>query len=186
MCGLGGRRLIDVVDHWLQDVSPGAHLQLRAVSDADTVIAGFTFDRAADAATRRYRAANVGFGLSYVLPVVLGLLAPPGTLCLIENPRRICIRAGRRGWRSTREIEIGYVGVHRQLSSRPRSGPRGLPDRRGNRQRTPGRHGVDGYPTRSDEGAQRAFGHFLVIGNGERGSVILLDQNDVASPFSGH
>ena len=50
------------------------------------IIAGFTFDRAGDAATRRYRATNVGFGLSYVLPVVLGLLAPPGTLCLIENP----------------------------------------------------------------------------------------------------
>ena len=84
--GSAGRRLRDVVDHWLQDVSPGAHLQLRAVSDADTVIAGFTFDLAGDAATRRYRATNVGFGLSYVLPVVIGLLAPPGTLCLIENP----------------------------------------------------------------------------------------------------
>lgn len=81
-----GRRLIDVVDHWLQNVSPGAHLQLKAVSDADTVIAAFTFDRAGDAATRRYRATNVGFGLSYVLPVVLALLSEPGTLCLVENP----------------------------------------------------------------------------------------------------
>ena len=79
-------RLIAVVDHWLQDVSPGAHLQLRAVSDADTVIAGFTFDRAGDTALRPYRATNVGFGLSYVLPVVLALLSKPGTLCLIENP----------------------------------------------------------------------------------------------------
>ena len=84
--GSAGRRLIEVVDHWLQDVSPGAHLQLRAVSDADSVIAGFTFERPGDAATRRYRATNVGFGLSYTLPVLLALLAPPGTLCLIENP----------------------------------------------------------------------------------------------------
>ena len=79
--GSSGQRFIDVVDHWLQDVSPGAHLQLRAVFDADAVIAGFTFDRAGDAATRRYRATNVGFGLSYVLPVVLSLLASRGTLC---------------------------------------------------------------------------------------------------------
>ena len=107
--GSAGRRLINVVDHWLQDVSPGAHLQLRAVSDADTVIAGFTFDRAGDAATRRYRATNVGFGLSYVLPVVLSLLALPGTLCLIENPEahlhprgqtklaELAVRAARAG-----------------------------------------------------------------------------------------
>ena len=26
-----------------------------------------------------------GFGLSYVLPVLVGLLEPAGTLCLIEN-----------------------------------------------------------------------------------------------------
>ena len=81
-----GRRLVDVVDHWLQDVSPGAHLGLEAVMAADAVIAGFTFDRPGDVASRRHRATNVGFGLSYVLPVVLALLAPPGALCLVENP----------------------------------------------------------------------------------------------------
>ena len=84
--GAAGDRLIDVVDHWLQHVSPGAHLQLRAVFDVDAVVAEFTFDRVGDATQRRYRATNVGFGLSYVLPVVVGLLAPPGTLCLVENP----------------------------------------------------------------------------------------------------
>ena len=81
-----GHRLADVVDHWLQDVSPGAHLQLEAVRAADAVLAGFTFARPGDVASRRHRATNVGFGLSYVLPVVLALLSEPGTLCLIENP----------------------------------------------------------------------------------------------------
>ena len=81
-----GHRLVDVVDHWLQDVSPGAHLQLEAVLAADAVLAGFAFDRPGDTRSRRHRATNVGFGLSYVLPVVLALLAPPGALCLIENP----------------------------------------------------------------------------------------------------
>ena len=84
--GEGGRRLLDVVDQWLQDVSPGAHPQLGAVMAADAVVAGFSFDRPGDVRTRWYRATNVGFGLSYVLPVVLALLAEPGTLCLIENP----------------------------------------------------------------------------------------------------
>ena len=81
-----GRRLVDVVDHWLQDVSPGAHLQLEAVPAADAVLSGFAFDRPGDVQSRRHRATNVGFGLSYVLPVVLALLAPPGALCLVENP----------------------------------------------------------------------------------------------------
>lgn len=86
-CGdLPGHRLLDAVDHWLQDVSPGAHLQLESVLAADAVIAGFTFDRLGDVATRRHRATNVGFGLSYVLPIVLALLSPRGSLCLIENP----------------------------------------------------------------------------------------------------
>ena len=86
-CGHSERRqLPNVIDDWLQDVSPGAHLQLEAVTSADAVIAGFTFDRPGDVPSRRHRATNVGFGLSYVLPVVLALLSQSGTLCLIENP----------------------------------------------------------------------------------------------------
>ena len=79
-------RVLDIVDHWLQAVTPGVHLQLETIPDADAILAGFSFDRPGDVATRRYRATNVGFGLSYVLPVLTGLLAAPGTLCLIENP----------------------------------------------------------------------------------------------------
>ena len=80
------RRLLDVVDEWLQNICPGSHLQLETIAAADAVIAGFSFDRSGDVATSPYRATNVGFGLSYVLPVILALLAEPRTLCLIENP----------------------------------------------------------------------------------------------------
>ena len=80
------RRLDDLVDLWLQDVSPGAHLRMEEVADADAIIAGFSFDRRGDVASRRYRATNVGFGLSYTLPVIIALLSHPGALCLIENP----------------------------------------------------------------------------------------------------
>ena len=82
----GHRRLDDLVDRWLQDVSPGAHLRMEEVADADAIIAGFSFDRRGDVASRRYRATNVGFGLSYTLPVIIALLSHPGALCLIENP----------------------------------------------------------------------------------------------------
>ena len=86
-CGVSGRRqLLSVVDDWLQDVSPGAHLELEAITPADALIVGFKFERPGDVESRRHRATNVGFGLSYVLPVILALLSDPGTLCLIENP----------------------------------------------------------------------------------------------------
>ena len=82
----GRRQLLSVVDDWLQEVSPGAHLELETIAAADALVAGFTFDRPGDVASRRHRATNVGFGLSYVLPVVVALLSAGGTLCLIENP----------------------------------------------------------------------------------------------------
>ena len=86
-CAIGERRrLLDAVDQWLQEVHPGVHLELEEVPAADAILPGFAFDRLGDVATRPYRATNVGFGLSYVLPVILALLAQPGTLCMIENP----------------------------------------------------------------------------------------------------
>ena len=99
----------DLVDLWLQQVSPGAHLDLEEVAAADSVIAGFSFDRPGDVPSRSYRATNVGFGLSYTLPVIVALLAPAGALCLIENPEshlhpkgqtklaELAVRASRAG-----------------------------------------------------------------------------------------
>lgn len=81
-----GERLSDALEYWLQEVTPGVHLDYEVVRDADALIAGYSFDRPGDVPTRRYRATNVGFGLSYVLPVLAGLLVPRGNLCLIENP----------------------------------------------------------------------------------------------------
>ena len=80
-------RLLEVVDYWLQEITPGTHLQSKInLPNADALVARFEFDKLGDRGTNRYRTTNVGFGLSYVLPVLAGLLAPPGVLCLIENP----------------------------------------------------------------------------------------------------
>lgn len=82
----GSHRLLEVLEYWLQQVTPGAHLDFDVVQDADALIAGFSFDRRGDVRTRRYRMTNVGFGLAYVLPVLTALLERKGRLCLIENP----------------------------------------------------------------------------------------------------
>lgn len=73
-----GRRLLDVVDRWLQEITPGVHVGLEETQAADAVIAGFSFDHPGDVASRQCRATNVGFGLSYTLSVVMALLAPAG------------------------------------------------------------------------------------------------------------
>ena len=84
--GCESRRLVDGIERWLAEVSPGAHLRLESIPDADALVAGFTFDRKGDVETQRFRATNVGFGLSYVLPLLVAMFAPKGSLCLIENP----------------------------------------------------------------------------------------------------
>lgn len=83
---VSSRRIGDIVDYWLNEVTPGSHLDLSGISNADAILAEYSFERPDDVRSRGYRAINVGFGLSYILPVVAALLAPPGSLCLIENP----------------------------------------------------------------------------------------------------
>ena len=66
----------DVLDYWLRQIMPIASRRTGRIRAAEAPTGG----------ARRYRAADAGFGLSYVAPTVAALLAPPGTLCLIENP----------------------------------------------------------------------------------------------------
>ena len=84
--GMPNRQFLSVVEHWLQEVSPGVHLDLESIRNADALIGRFSFDRTGDVATRPFRSTNVGYGLSYILPVITAMLTPPSTLCLVENP----------------------------------------------------------------------------------------------------
>ncbi|MFH0270563.1 DUF3696 domain-containing protein [Vibrio jasicida] len=66
---------------WMREISPGAFVKSDAIIHANISTNQFVFDG------HTYRAVNVGFGLSYVLPVVLALImARPGGLVIIENP----------------------------------------------------------------------------------------------------
>jgi predicted ATPase len=80
-------RLLDQVEAWLQEISPGAHLDVVAIRNADAALAGYRFDRQGDVLSRTFRSTNVGFGLSYALPVIVALLvAPRDSMVIIENP----------------------------------------------------------------------------------------------------
>lgn len=85
---VGTPRLSDQVSGWLQELSPGVRISASRLDATDLVSLRFQYasiEIGHDSTFRR--PANVGFGLTYSLPVVTALLAsPPGTLLMLENP----------------------------------------------------------------------------------------------------
>ena len=80
--------LLDQVTAWMGDISPGSVIRVEGYGDMDLMRLAFGFERADTAGDVRYhRSTNVGFGLTYTLPVLLALLSSPaGALVLLENP----------------------------------------------------------------------------------------------------
>ncbi|MCO7272099.1 AAA family ATPase [Cellulosimicrobium cellulans] len=84
--GAGSHRLLAQVEAWLGEVCPGVRLSADAIDQTDLVRLGFRFSTSLGASNAR-RPTNVGFGLTYVLPVIIACLtARPGALVLLENP----------------------------------------------------------------------------------------------------
>ena len=79
--------LLSQINAWLKVVSPGVELKITPMPKADVALAGFAFSRQRDVMTKPFRATNVGFGLSYALPLIVALLAAQNDdLVIIENP----------------------------------------------------------------------------------------------------
>ncbi|KAF0213618.1 MAG: hypothetical protein FD139_2152 [Methylocystaceae bacterium] len=117
-----GERLRDQLEAWLQIISPGVRLSISPIPDADLMISGFSFGASGQLRSRNYRASNVGFGLSYVLPIIVALLGTaPGGLILIENPEahihpkgqtklgELCVRAAAAGIQVVVETHSDHV-----------------------------------------------------------------------------
>ncbi|WP_200305131.1 AAA family ATPase [Streptomyces adelaidensis] len=78
--------LLDQVAAWMGELCPGVNIEAVPIEGTDTVRLSYGFGDALTA-TRRRRPTNVGFGLTYALPVVVACLtAQPGGLVLLENP----------------------------------------------------------------------------------------------------
>lgn len=79
-------QLIHQVEAWLSEITPGARLHVGQHRDLDAVQIRYSFAGAAGP-TNEYRSTNVGFGLSYTLPILVATLAArPGALIVVENP----------------------------------------------------------------------------------------------------
>jgi len=80
-------RLLSQAEAWMSEICPGVKIQATAIEQTDLVRLGFQFTRRGRVTPEPYRPTNVGFGLTYVLPVVIACLtARPGSMILLENP----------------------------------------------------------------------------------------------------
>ncbi len=81
-------KLLDQVASWLQQLSPGVRLSAQRVKGTDDVQLFYEFvGLARTSRSNTYRPTNVGFGLTYSLPILVACLAAPaGSLLLLENP----------------------------------------------------------------------------------------------------
>jgi len=76
------------VETWMREISPGVRLEITGYPEMDLVNLGYAFDLGAqEGVTPAFRSTNVGFGITYTLPVLVALLSsPPNSLVILENP----------------------------------------------------------------------------------------------------
>lgn len=84
------------IDKWIQEIAPGA--QPVIFVNKDMLYSDLRFEfREGNDKTRPYRAINVGFGMTYVFPVIVSLLtARKGDFIIIENPEAHIHPRGQR------------------------------------------------------------------------------------------
>ncbi len=84
--GAKSKQLDSQVQAWLHEISPGTELHLNMHSEMDLVNLRYSFVTG-EQRSRPYRSTAVGFGITYVLPLLLAVLSSkPGCLVLVENP----------------------------------------------------------------------------------------------------
>lgn len=94
-----GNTLKQQTEHWMNLVSPGIQFDFNDVQTADVVsLKVRQIENAAMMGTiMDYKPVNVGFGISYCLPVIIALLkAKAGDLVILENPEAHLHPKGQR------------------------------------------------------------------------------------------
>ncbi len=78
--------LLHQVEAWMSEISPGVKLNTTEIPGTDNVLLDVQFETENDF-TKRFSPLNVGFGISYILPVITLLLSSKkNDLLIIENP----------------------------------------------------------------------------------------------------
>ena len=80
------KTLLNQINLWMGEISPGVSIRTTSIP-SDEVLLEYTFAQKNFGTTNKFKPSNVGFGITYALPVVTTLLAAkPGDLIIIENP----------------------------------------------------------------------------------------------------
>jgi len=80
------KTLINQVNLWLGEISPGINVRTTSINQ-DEVLLEYDYNQPNYGTTNKFKPENVGFGITYALPVIVSLLsAKPGALIIIENP----------------------------------------------------------------------------------------------------
>ncbi|TYT74651.1 AAA family ATPase [Desulfobotulus mexicanus] len=78
--------LLDNLDKWMSEISPGIRIHAQLHQSMNTVSLNYAFEQGGDI-TADFKPQNVGFGLTFVLPVLVALLrSRPGDMLIMENP----------------------------------------------------------------------------------------------------
>ncbi len=77
--------LLDNVDAWLREISPGIRVTPQFYPELNSARLGYSYDTGSGR-TEEFKPANVGYGITYVLPIITQLLiSKPGQTIIIEN-----------------------------------------------------------------------------------------------------
>jgi predicted ATPase len=84
------------VQYWLNEISPNVKIDLQDIDNTDLARIGYYFSTK-EGKTNVFRPTNVGFGISYILPVIIAILkAEKGSILIIENPEAHLHPKGQR------------------------------------------------------------------------------------------
>ena len=78
--------LLNQINLWMGEISPNVKVRTTSIS-SDYILLEYEYNQPNFGTTNKFKPENVGFGISYGLPVVVALLtARPGQLIIVENP----------------------------------------------------------------------------------------------------
>ena len=87
--------LLENLDCWMAEISPGLRIHATMQPATNSVSLGYAFDQGKEI-TADFKPQNVGFGITYVLPVITAILrTQPGDMLIIENPESHLHPAGQ-------------------------------------------------------------------------------------------
>lgn len=81
------KTLRDQITAWMQEISPGAEIYTKNLDNIDSTTLSFKYNSLSRRKSADRRPSNVGYGLTYSLPIITTCLtAKPNSILLLENP----------------------------------------------------------------------------------------------------